>query len=348
MDLGTFFVNEVILHKIPKVARSQKGTAAPELADAPSALDDRRRNFFRERIVTSLKAKSLPIVYDPEAGSPVPGDVLSFFKLNGANLVDVSQRMAEHLYVVQGGNSPEGALAVVDATMGAGKNAGRCLGVLKLEMDAAMLLHPTTTSDGKLTYDVRLEQVTLSQAAKVFKASLFTRATSLAGLAGMASDTQSDPSIFGDDVAEFFLSKFLGCKRRDPADRATLEFKERTEAAISKFVEDDGLKWQLERALLTELASTTKEIDPKAWVEKNLLDPDIQDAFLEQYKAEDGSVPVIRKETTLVAEAMRRRVIVFENGMRLDGSAQAVESSVVVKDGEVTISAGVKEVKSKR
>ena len=189
MDLGTFFVNQVIVHQIPKALKAEKAEIQPTLSQVPSTLTPRLKNYFRERINASLRHGQFAIERNPDYASPVPQGVVDFFVSSGDNLVPMSQGVAQHLFAVQTGTSSAGILAVIDGTFASGPNQGRCLAILKLEMDAALRIE-VAEIEGRATFHLELNEVTLNETANVFKAALFERNGDLASLHGIASDNQ--------------------------------------------------------------------------------------------------------------------------------------------------------------
>ena len=101
MELGTFFVNQVIVHQIPKARLAEKTDRQIVLSEVPSNLTDRLRTYFRERINDSLRSRPLHVEYDPAITSDVPPLVLEFFKSEGENFVPMSQALAQYLHTVQ-------------------------------------------------------------------------------------------------------------------------------------------------------------------------------------------------------------------------------------------------------
>ena len=144
VDIGTFIVNRVVIHQIPKARKSEKDENPVGYSDAPSPLDAGQRAYFRSRIIRSLQ-KAFDVERDASVVSPVPDLMLDYFvnhadDANDDAFVAMSQEIAEHLHRSQGGSSSAGLVAVIDGTIGSGQRAGRCLAVLKLEMEPGV--HP--------------------------------------------------------------------------------------------------------------------------------------------------------------------------------------------------------------
>lgn len=336
--IGTFFVSEVIIHRIPKARRSEKDASEPTLSDVPSPLTKEQKNYFRERIIRSLD-RPFALVHDEEARSPVPNGIVDFFKTDGSGFVDVSKQMAHHLYASQTGNSPAGLLAVIDGTIGTGSRVGRCIALLKLEMESGVEVRDTVV-DGKPTVSVQIQNITLAESTKVFKASLFPRCSSLAQLDGRASDNQL--TDLGDGVADFWVGRFLGCKLRQTADVGTRTYLDRAEAFVND-IADEEKKTRYGLALLADLGSSASVISPRDFASE-YLDVEDRDDFERLFREEDGSVPQIAKETNLVRARLKRAVLVFDNGLQVSGPPEVVDEFVDIADGGVTVHGSVRSV----
>jgi len=337
-DIGTFFVNEVVIHRIPKARRGEKDASEPVLSDVPSPLTVDQKNYFRKRIIRSLE-RPFQIVHDEDSGSPVPNGIVDFFATDGGAFVEVSKQMAQHLYAAQGGNSPAGLLAVIDGTIGSGTSPGRCLAVLKLEMESGVEVKDTVVN-GKPTVSVEIQDITLAESTKVFKASLFPRCTGLADLSGRASDNQQGLTDTGEGVAEFWLGSFLGCKLRQTADVSTRRYLDLAEQFVNE-VADEERKMRYQLALIADLNSPSTTISPREFAQ-NHLDPKDRDQFERLFRDSDGTVSQFAKETTLVRSRLRTAVLVLDSGVQVLGPPHAVEEAVVVADGMVTVQGSIK------
>lgn len=333
MDLGTFFVNQVIVHQIPKALKAEKAEVQPTLSQVPSTLTPRLRNYFRERINASLRHGQFAIERNPEYASPVPQGVVEFFTTNGDNLVAMSQTVAQHLFAVQTGTSSAGILAVIDGTLASGQNQGKCLAILKLEMDAALRIEETVI-DGRATFNLEVNEVTLNETANVFKAALFERNIDLANLCGIASDNQRDESAHGPEVASFFL-KFLGCRLASTPDRATKEYISRIDSFINDMISDPEKKLRYELAALADLDSQSTQLDPQAFARSH-LDPEDRDTFVSLFRQDDGSVSLTTKDVGLIKARLTTAFVEFTNGLRLSGPRLAMQDAVTI-DGDQTI-----------
>lgn len=352
LNLGTFFVQRVIIHRIPKVRNADKAEHGLRLTQAESALDDGLRKHFRERITESLQTRRYRAAYEPNPPegeeSPVPQLIVDFFDSAEDNFVEVSQGMAEHLFTVQNGSASGGLLAVIEGVMGSGDTQGKCIAVLKLEMDDAILVEDVENAAGKLTVRIELQRVTMNEKAKVFKAALFPKATAVADLKGDVSDNQRDEAAYGPEVARFFVTSFLGCKLQATAAHDTKEFMERAETVIEEIAGEDGDKLaRYKQALFTELNKPSAEIRPNDFVQE-YFDAVDRDRAAAAFAAEDGPAAVVPKDTSLIAPVLRTTMIELEGDLRISGPRDMVFKRVKVNKDSVTIRAKVKRIGGRR
>lgn len=323
---GTFMVQRVVIHSVPKARLAQKDEVEQTLADLPVALTPKQADYFRKRIVTSL-AKHFQVVHDPDSASPVPHSVVKFFaaaSMGEDEFVDMSRDIARYLHLKQPGGSNAGLAAVIEGTVGAGAAAGKCLVVLKLEQESGVHFEQKWVGD-KLTYTVTLEDVTMTDKTKVFKAALFERCDSVASLRGRLSDDQLSDSVLGREIAEFFLSSFLGCKLLALPKIVTKQAVERINEFINEQPEEE--RAGLGRALRVELESNDTTLNVEAWAQKH-LPVDRQDELVNRFRLEDGSVPIIPKDDEMVRPLFHKMVVEYSNGVRVSGPPPEVESAV--------------------
>src|SRR5436305_3802713 len=110
-DLALLVVNKVIIHEVPKHSRQGDGSA-PVYSEVESPLDRDLAMFFHGKMITSLRSnKSFDICIDPVCASPIPGLLTRHLSSDGNEFVEISKRIAEHLYNIQDGTNPGGLLA---------------------------------------------------------------------------------------------------------------------------------------------------------------------------------------------------------------------------------------------
>jgi hypothetical protein len=187
--------------------------------------------------------------------------------------------------------------------------------------------------EGKKAFKIELEEVTLTDSTRVFKASLFPKVPSLGALKASVSDDQLDSSTVGREIAVYFLGTFLGCKISETAQIATKRYTEAAEQFLNE-VTDDEKKMRYEVALLADLQSQSKVVNPEVFA-REYLDMEDRDAFVARFKEDDGTVRLIQKDTTLINRRISRAWVELDNGVRLTGPPEAVEGVVTALNSAV-------------
>jgi hypothetical protein len=326
VDIGTFFIQRAIIHQIPQAKRAAKAEHPILFSEAPSPLDDTKRTYFRKRIVRSLQ-NAFAVERDSDETSPVPGLMLAHFASSGedADFVAMSQAIAAHLYACQGGSSSAGLAAVIEGTIASGDTPGKCLAILKLEMEPGIHIEQAIV-DGKSTFEVTLEDVTLTETTRVFKAGLFPRFQEIVSLEGRVSDDQLESTTIGREIAEFFLCSFLGCRIRQTPSVQTKRFLESTTDFINGLSHDE-VKLQYEVAVRAELESQTPILNPEEFARNYLLEGD-RDDFVARFRSDDNTVETFVKDLDLIRAQVTKTWVEFDNGVRVTGPPEAVEQSV--------------------
>lgn len=328
MEFGTFLVKRAVIHQIPQARLDQKEATKPILSEVPSNLDTAKRTYFQKRIRRTLQ-QAFAVERDPEETGPVCDLVTAFFA-DPSTFVRASREMAQHLHLSQGGSSPGGLLAVVEGTVGVDPNRIRAIGILKLEMESGIHVEQTTVN-GKSTFAVEVEDVTLTDRTRVFKLCAFAEPGGGQPLLGQASDDQLDSATVGREIAEYFLRRFLGCRLRTTASVATKRYLESAETYINSLAADGTKKLRYEAALLTELSNNVGTIKPEAFATTH-LDVEDRDAFVDLFREPDGSVPTILKDIELVRRHVTRAWVEWTNGVRVTGPPDEVQKVVTAME----------------
>lgn len=323
MNLGTFFIDALIVHDVPRHAA---GSTIDDIvySEAVSDVDQALKNFFRERMIRSLKRQAYEVERDPGETSPVPDHLVAIVADDNA-IVDKSQQIARHLWSCQTGVNPAGLLIVCTGSV----DRQRCVGVLKLEREDAIRVHQTA-KDGAKTFSIaHLRDLMLGKNTKVFKASLFTVADGApATIDGLLSDDQRgyDPHT---EVAQFFLRRFLGCRLKTADDVATKMFFETTQEWINEQVDDDARKARYEVALLAQMNAPSVTITPKTFADESL---EVDDRTPYRNFLVERAAPVTRfdKDVRLVERRIAQMTLATHNGIRISGTQEAIDERVSV------------------
>ncbi|MDO8485229.1 MAG: nucleoid-associated protein [Candidatus Limnocylindrales bacterium] len=322
MDLTTLHISELIVHDVPEQRVTQK-SAGPVVSEVPSALDNDIRSYFGNRLTQTLERNAAPVEYDPDTSSKVPEELVGVLTTPG-EFVARSQALAMHLFNAQTGSNPGGLLIIGLASWFAKPAAI----VLKLEREEALSLSQKPVTGG-MTFDMaHLRNLMLGNRTRVFKAGLFGMARTVADLQGFVSDTQGG---YGreSEVAHFFLSKFLGCRRTEAPDITTRRFLDVLDEVVNVHVADPALKARYRIAAVAALQDKAIKLSPRAFAANHLEQP-AEQAFFQVAKDRGLPLAAFEKDLRLVRTRVERMGFRFANGIEVTGTADSIESSVEV------------------
>lgn len=328
MNLGTFFIDALIVHDVP---RHTAASTTDEIvySEAVSDIDQALTNFFRERMIRSLKRQAYEVERDPGETSPVPDHVVAIVA-DDSTIVDKSQEIAKHLWSCQTGVNPAGLVIVCAGAV----DGQRCVGVLKLEREDAIRVRQTD-KDGAKTFSIaHLRDLMLGKNTKVFKASLFVVGDGVpATIDGLVSDDQRgyDPHS---EVAQFFLRRFLGCRLKTADDVATKLFFETTQEWINEQVGDDATKARYEVALLAQMNAPSATITPKTFADES-LDVEDRTPYKNFLAGRDAPSTRFDKDVRLVERRIAQMTLATHSGIRISGTREAIDERVTVNPESV-------------
>lgn len=336
LDPSRFLVQKLVIHEVPRRPASGQGGSPLILSDIESDLTTEIRNFFQEKIRTSLGLASLEVVYDPEMASPVPGLLQSCLARERApSFIERSKGMAGHLYNCQTAVNTPGLLTVIEGTLA----AQRSVAVLKLEKEEGVRVEQMRRS-GQMTFSVEhLKSLMLTGRTRVFKVGLFTRS---------GDTSRSDHGLVSDNqrgyyattgVADFFLRQFLGCKLRERPAVTTKNFFDATERFINEEIADPVEKTQLQTALLAELGSNRPVIHPQAFAD-NHLRVDQRQPYIDYISAASIPVREITKDNVLIAAHLKKIQMRFASGIAVVAPPDAFDRQLTVQplqDGNTSV-----------
>ena len=323
MNLGTFFIDTVIVHDVP---RRTPGASADQIvfSEVVSDIDQGLKNFFRERMIRSLSRQAYEVERDPGETSPVPTQVAAIVA-DADHLVAESQEIAKHLWACQTGVNPAGLLIICTGTV----DSQSCVGILKLEREDAIRVEQTDRGGAKTFSIAHLRDLMLGKNTKVFKASLFAVPDGVAdAIDGIVSDDQRgyDPHS---EVAQFFLRRFLGCRLKTAADVATKAFFETTQEFINAKVDDDATKARYEVALLAQMNAPSATITPKSFADDH-LDVEHRTPYRDFLGERDAPSAVFDKDVRLVRSRITQMTLATHSGIRISGTTDVIDERVTV------------------
>ncbi|MCC6444117.1 MAG: nucleoid-associated protein [Armatimonadetes bacterium] len=322
--LSTLQIEKVIVHKVPARFISKPSDEVElGLSEVECELTTDIKNYFCERIKSSLSNAASGVVFDDTANSLMPNTIFNFLGDGKAPFVEYSHTMTKHLYECQNGVNPAGLLTVVEGEL----DGIRALSILKLEQEVALRLEQTQIA-GKSTFNLRhLRDLMLGEQTKVFKVGLFVqRGNELCTIDGLVSDKQRSLSSKG-GIADFFLRKYLGCKFKEDPEVTTQRFYELTGKFINEEVSDPLKKAKYEIALLSELNSTISSMRPEIFAQRHLDTADRQPYtdWLEAHQFRDAP---FEKNTVRIEKQLTRMQLSFASGVTVLGPPSVIDERV--------------------
>lgn len=258
-------LGEIMMHQIIRNHDRDDGDPFEcSLTDTVVELSPEERGYLTRRIVASLMNQALPIVREPSIETDVPSVVLQVWA-GVRELIDASQDLALALAGGQPGSASDGLLLVAEATLG----SEELLVVAKVEHQEAIRLEPTTDADGRRSFAVELiRDLVFGDKTRIYKIAVFSKSLSAQGvLSGEAVDEQAASGI-----AAYFLGRFLGMRLREDPSVLTENFMTAMTRAINQSAMSDEQKLEVHSAMVTELKSNDRRLDPQDFIRRYVPD----------------------------------------------------------------------------
>jgi hypothetical protein len=330
-DYKRFAAKDVIIHDVPQHFVHEKGRQL-ELSGAAEKLTGELKPFFDRKLKGSLGRYGFDVGRDSTSNSPLPS-LISEIILDQSKLVPASQEMAKQLYAVQTGVNPAGLLCVATGEC-AGSSA---VAVLKLERDEGARVQRKGKGKARTLTMAYLDDLMISGKTRIFKASVFVlTGTTVNSLSGRVADDQRGTD-YGQDVASFFLSLFLGCKLKIEPRIATRDVFVATEAFINEVVDSPEKKAAYTLSLQAAMQAPAVDIRPRDFAEQFLAPEDRTPfrGFLNEREIDpDQAVP---KDLSLIENRIKRVKMETETGVVVFAAGALVDERVDVKEDEVII-----------
>ena len=329
MDWDQFTVEQAVVHYVPteRAGDQTEEQSGLMLTDAAIELDSGLQTYVRDKIATRLSLKGMEVIADPDNAQTVPDAIRAVLPAPN-RLVEQSKEIASHLHAVQSKVNSSGLLAVV---LGQASGAP-CVAVIKLEPERGVR-YAISTIDGRHTVDLELlRNLTLTDKTKVYKTALLFEESGT--IAGWAADDQRTTGS-GIQVANFFLSRFLGCAPKMPAAITTYEFVRAASTSFNKDVASPKQRSRYQVALLAVMQDNTTTITPRTFADTH-LEADDRPAFLNRVE-EAGIAPT----TTFAKDTSRVNVSKFtmtftDGNLTLVGDREALDTTVEIPEDGAT------------
>ena len=322
-DLTFLKIDRLIIHELPNRDRGTTGVVSDDVSPLPKGV----RHFFEERIRFALTYSGIPVEFQANPSSPVPGlvgDSLSVRTLTPKAFVAASQKVARHLFEITTGVHSEGLICVVYGSL----QSARAMALVKLENEEG-LRAKLKGSAGNQRFEIEVvPDLMLTQHTRVFKVALFEQTTT-GTVEALACDNQR---ARGQLLAEYFLAEFLGCQLVAKPDVTTRKFLEITETFINSLVSDPTARSRYHTALLAELGSNNTSIRARNFADDHLA-PEDRPGYLTALKEAD--VPTtFKKDTALVKNRLHRTRYDFDGDISVSVPPSAIDDSVTLTDAD--------------
>jgi hypothetical protein len=314
---------ESIFHGIPTRSPAEGGKPARLTArDNVCNMEPEAKAEIETRLRKVLRKNGRQIVENPAVESKTPAVIKDLLSSNDANFIAKSKELAQILFEVQTARNSAGMLFVAKCMIGGSPG----ILLVKIERESGMLAEEPSGQDG--SQDVRyLRDLFLTSKSKVYKVALFDSADlEHDELYGWAADVQ----MSGNDVAAFFLRKYLGCQLLNEPKELTKLFHQHAQDWVNKRVSNPDLRARYAMAIASELLSERKTISPHDFVKSNLQA--IHGDDLLGYLADHG-VPTTAfdKEISLIESRLKQFSIAFESGVVVIAPRAAFEEVVKIE-----------------
>jgi hypothetical protein len=318
IDLSSFQLGSLIVHRIPQKLAGGGDSEKPTLSDVAGPQQNDVRAFFNRRIRTELRLRGHDIERDSEVPCAVPGAIERMLD-DPDVLAPESRDVAQHLFAVQNANNSPGILVV-----GSGVSQGRpSVAILKLEHERGIRAEETR-ENGQLSFLIHVhDDLMLTDKTVLFKAAAFARKKD-GSLVGIAADLQGQGGI-----AHFFLSKFLGCRLTQLPSVLTERFLEASEAWINSVPDPERLA-RYEIALVAHLQSSDQAVSPDRFA-RSSLNVDDHQPYKEAIVARGVPWVPFTKDTSAIANRLKRVAYNFQSGIKLIATPEVMDERVSIE-----------------
>lgn len=318
-------INKFVVHDIPnkfpkRVLKEnpEQTNQEPELSDIETPFSPELQSFFYKKISESIgSSNSFDIEYIND-NVIVPIEVERFFD-NPDIIVDASQNIAKHLYDTQNAKNSGGLLLFIVCHIG----TNNALAILKVEREEGVQIQKEMTSDGHKHFNLaHIGDLMLTKKTKLFKAVLFYKEVAITR--GILSDQQMGYNI-GKDVADYFLTNFLGCKLKNDPSLQTKKFFETTQ----EFINNSEMSAEEKNAtvihLVSNLTNNSGTINPQQFAE-NCLGVQYADNFLAVLNENGVGHNSFVKNTTLISNKLSQSEYIFLSGIKVSAPKEEIEN----------------------
>jgi len=335
-------VDNLVVHDVPKkftqkfIKENPKAQLdEPVLSDVPSTVDSDLIRFFHDKISSTIGSSS---AFEIELDSTLADNktqqaIQRFFNLGETSfplpeysLIGITQDIAKSLHEVQTAVNPGGILLFIPC-----HNKNRFgIAILKVEREDGVRILKGTTAQGKTTFNAQhIKDLMLTKTTRLFKIVLFYRSNN--DIIGFVCDQQQGV-LKNREVANFFLTDFLGCKLKEEPHVSTKRFFEAVTMYINSGDLTDSEKIDVRTHLVSELTNNLISVNALDFSQRCLPGNKTQH-FMEAMKK--GEVPGrFPKDIQLIKESIRKIKYELESGIRITGTEEAIKKNLTIESRE--------------
>lgn len=334
LSLRNLQVEELIVHDIPKklsqrVLRETPDTPSelPVLSQAASPVNSAIVSFFHDRITGTIgSTAAIDVIFNPSSGSPIGTLMNEYFSGNENRRILITQEIAQYLFNIQNAQNSSGLLLFVRCSL----TEHTVLAILKVEREEGVRVKQQIMSDGLMTFDVEhIRDLMLTKKTKLFKIILFYLEENI--IKGILCDQQRGYS--NKDVADFFISDFLGCMLTEEPQILTKKYFEVTQKYINEKINSPEQKGALLNHLVSELTDQNGMINPTDFA-RRVLPANQRDEYVRYIQENGATIGSFTKEISMIESKLQRIQYEFISGISVFGSQEAINSKLRVNDME--------------
>jgi 37-kD nucleoid-associated bacterial protein len=333
-DLAGLKIVRTIFHDVPNRPRNFEGK--PTLADLETKIDARREYILRRRVTNVLASKqAYPMRFSTAPITEVPKEIRVFSSAvqPPEEFVQMSRRLATHLFAQHTGATSPGLLCVMSVTSAAKSG----IAVLKLERQEGAEIK-FSGEEGKRVFDIDvLENLILTENTRLFKSAMFLRN----GPGDDDFDLGACDSQGQEEVARFWLS-YLGCELAEEPRVITRRWYNASVGFANEHITDPVAINDFYEHLHSELKSNRKKVSPTAFIEEYLPKP-LRVPYRQFMEKEKISLQAFTKDVVEIKTRLRRKSLHTKSGISVTVPEEE-ESRVKVEKEKIVVTDSLESV----
>lgn len=333
-SLRSLQVDQLIVHDIPKrlsqrVLREtpDKPEEIPVFSQVASPVNAAIVSFFHDRITGTIgSTTAIDVIFNPSSGSPIGTLMNQYFSSDENIQISITQEIAQYLFDIQNAQNSSGLLLFVRCTL----REHTVLAVLKVEREEGVRVRQQILRDGLMTFDIEhIRDLMLTKKTKLFKIVLFYLQENI--IKGIICDQQMGNS--SKNVADFFISDFLGCMLTEEPQIMTKKYFEVTQKYINENIDSPEQKGALLNHLVSELTNQIGIINPTDF-SRRVLPADQRDRYIQYIQENGAAIGNFTKDISMIESKLKRIQYEFTSGIFVFGSQEAISSKSRVTNME--------------